>query len=291
MTDSIPHRFVRHRFVRTGFALLLALVAVSVGAAPAAAAADVGYVRLAHLSPDTPEVDVYLSKVDDKAFKEQVFKHVGYGVMSKYMALPAGTYKVAMRKQGEPASTTPVLTTQVTVQPGGAYTVAGVGRFAQLGLDVFTDDLSRASDGRAKVRIIQASVAKPVLDVAVANGATIATDVAFASTTEYRAVNPGTWTLELTPNGSNRSTTVNCQLMGGSVYSLLILDSDNGLVVELRADARGAANVPDGGVETGAGGGGLSPTSPLVLIGAGLLVVVGLLALGLRARRFATRRT
>ena len=157
MTDSIPHRIVRHRFVRTGFALLLALVAVSVGAAPAAAAVDVGYVRLAHLSPDTPEVDVYLSKVDDKSFKEQVFKHVGYGVMSKYMALPAGTYKVAMRKQGDPASTAPVLTTQVTVQPGGAYTVAGVGKFAQLGLDVFTDDLSRASARNSTTRPLSLS--------------------------------------------------------------------------------------------------------------------------------------
>jgi hypothetical protein len=290
MNGSIPHRFVR-----TALALLLtgatSLVALALMAAPAGAApAPVGYVRLAHLSPDTPEVDVYLSKVGDNAFKEQVFKHVGYGVMSKYLALPVGTYRVAMRKQGDPSSTPPVLTTQVTVQPNGAYTVAGVGKFAQLGLDVFTDDLSRASDGRAKVRIIQASVKAPVLDVAGADGTSIASDVAFASTTDYRAVDPGTWTLKLTPDGSSSTTTVNCVMAGGSVYSLLILDSDNGLVVELRADARGAGSVPDGGVETGAGG-GLSLTSPLVLVGLAMLVGLGLLALGLRARPLATRRT
>jgi hypothetical protein len=246
---------------------------------------------LAHLSPDTPEVDVYLSKADDKAFKEQVFKHVGYGVMSKYLPLPVGTYRVAMRKQGAPAGSAPVLTTEVTVQPNGAYTVAGVGKFAQLGLEVFTDDLSRPDGGLAKVRVIQASVKAPVLDVSGANGDAIASDVAFASTTDYREINEGTWTLKLTPNGSSRTTTVHCDLVGGNVYSLLILDGNNGLVVELRADARGGGSVPDGGVETGAGGGGLSPRSPLVLVGLGLLVGLGVLALGLRARRLAARRT
>ena len=56
-------------------ALAVALGTLLAAAATPAHAADgsVGYVRLAHLSPDTPEVDVYLSKPGDTAFKEQVF--------------------------------------------------------------------------------------------------------------------------------------------------------------------------------------------------------------------------
>src|SRR5262245_48073634 len=81
----------------------LAALITSFGATPAyAVEGPVGYVRLAHLSPDTPKVDVYLSKVGDASFKEQVFQHVGYGVMSKYLTLPVGTYAVAMRKEGDP---------------------------------------------------------------------------------------------------------------------------------------------------------------------------------------------
>ena len=61
-------------------------VAVLIGAAlalfsatPAAGDAAVGYVRLAHLSPDTPKVDVYLDKVGDSTFAEQVFHQLFAG--------------------------------------------------------------------------------------------------------------------------------------------------------------------------------------------------------------------
>src|SRR5262249_41372853 len=93
---------------------------------PASAASD-GYVRLAHLSPDTPAVDVYLDSVSGSV-PQKVFPSVGYGAFSSYLALPTGTYAVSMRLAGAKASTPPVLSTQVTVQAGDAYTVAGVGK-------------------------------------------------------------------------------------------------------------------------------------------------------------------
>src|SRR5690349_11666487 len=129
-----------------------------------AAAAGVGYVRLAHLSPDTPNVDVYLSAVGGSA-EPRVFPGVGYGVVSAYLTLPTGVYAVAMRTAGAPASSPPVLTTQVDVAAGGAYTVAGVGRHADLGLRVIDDDLTLPTGATAKVRIVQASIQAPVLDV------------------------------------------------------------------------------------------------------------------------------
>src|SRR5262247_1651830 len=96
-------------------ALLAAGLAPSiVEAAPAAAAGPVGYVRLAHLSPDTPDVDVYLSTVGSTA-APKVFPGVGYGVVSIYLTVPIGTYAVAMRAAGAPATDPPVLTTNVTV--------------------------------------------------------------------------------------------------------------------------------------------------------------------------------
>jgi hypothetical protein len=262
----------------------LAALITSLGAAPAyAVEGPVGFVRLAHLSPDTPKVDVYLSKVGDASFQEQVFEHVGYGVMSKYLTLPVGTYAVAMRKEGDPASTPPVLTTQVTVADGGAYTIAGVGRFAGLGLKVYEDDLDRPTDGTAKVRVIQASVAKPVLDVGLDNGTPVARSISFASTTPYQSVKSGSWTLQITPSGTAATTRLSCQLQGGSVYSLLILDSPSGLRLQLLADARGGAQVPDGGVATG--GGGMSTPYRLTVIGAGMLLLAGLVGLALRLRR------
>lgn len=268
-----------------GAAAAFAVVAtITLIASPAAAAGD-GYVRLAHLSPDTPAVDVYL-KSESGAVKDQTFPGVAYGAMSEYLRLPAGTYSVAMRKAGADPSTKPVLTLQVTVETGGAYTVAGVGRYADLGLRVLRDDLKLPDPGESKVRIIQASVRAPVLDVDVNNGPTIADGVQFATTTNYREVKPGTWTVKVQPSGGGESSTLPCTLGAGSVYSLLVLDAENGgLKTELHIDAGRQGTMPLGGVATG--GGGTQPESPMpmaLLIAAIAAVVTGGAVVAIRRR-------
>src|SRR5258705_7637060 len=73
---------ITRRLAGPAAAVLLGMALTPMLATPANAEAAVGYVRLAHLSPDTPKVDVYLAKVGDATFKEQKFEHVGYGVVS-----------------------------------------------------------------------------------------------------------------------------------------------------------------------------------------------------------------
>jgi hypothetical protein len=272
-------------------AAVLAIVAVPVLAGPGAAYAAPttrGYVRLAHLSPDTPEVDVYLNS-QSGGIPGQVFRGVGYGVMSGYQALPVGGYTVAMRRSGAPASEPAVLTTQVSVVAGRAYTVAGVGRYADLGLRVLTDDISLPAKNQAKVRIIQASVRAPVLDVSVRGGPTIAKNIAFASTTAYYLVAPGTWRLQVQTLAGGAITELAVQLSEGSVYSLLILDSARGgLEARLTTDASRRGAVPVGGVDTGAGGGRTS--SWLIPAGALLVAVAVTVAYGIVRRRLRAPR-
>ncbi len=272
---SAPARPLRRLWAA---AAALALAVVVLPATPATAAADTGYVRLAHLSPDTPEVDVYL-RSQTGALPEKTFPGVGYGALSDYLELPTGTYAVAMRKAGAPKSEAPVLTTEVSVEKGAAYTVAGVGRFADLGLRVLDDDLKLPPAGKTKVRIIQASVKAPVLDVAVQNGARIGENVQFASTTDYRQVNPGRWNVQVRPAGGAGASTLPCTLAAGSVYSLLILDKKaGGLEAQLHIDAGREGVVPAGGVDTGAGG--TAPADSRSRSGAVLVATVAALLAG-----------
>jgi hypothetical protein len=265
-----------------GLTVALLTAPMSLLTAAPAHAQSVGYVRLAHLSPDTPNVDVYLNS-QSGAVKEQIFKGVGYGIMTKYLSLPAGGYSVAMRPSGAPATQPPVLTTQVSVTTGAAYTVAGVGRYAELGLKVLQDDLSLPEGNKSKVRIVQASVRAPILGVAVDNGPSIADNVAFASTTAYQTVDPGNWKLLIRPAGNGPQTQVSTNLGAGSVYSLLILDNKgNGLKTELRIDAGRLGGVPDGGVQTG--GGGLANLQ-LAAIAAAVLVMLLAVGVLIRIRR------
>jgi hypothetical protein len=255
----------------------------------ATAAAPVGYVRLAHLSPDTPDVDVYLSTVGSSA-KPKVFPGVGYGVVSTYLTVPTGTYAVAMRGAGAPASDPPVLTTNVTVDAGRAYTVAGVGRHADLGLRVIADDLTPPSGGKSKVRIVQASVHAPVLSASISGGATIANDIAFATTTDYYDVTPGRWTLQVRGTNKGPSSNLSVHLQPGDVYSLLVLDTKSGgLKAQLRVDAASRGTMPNGGVPTGAGGTQHGLLTP-VLLGVTLVVLLGAAgATGHRIRRQRVR--
>lgn len=258
--------------------IVIAVAGLStLGAAPAQAA-TVGYVRLAHFSPDTPNVDVYLSS-QSGAIEEKEIKGVGYGALSQYLRLPVGGYTVAMRKSGDPKTVPPVLTTQVSVVTGSAQTVAGVGRYAELGLKVLQDDLSLPSGNKSKVRVIQASVQVPLLGVS-ANGGTVAENVAFATTTEYRQVDPGSLQVQIKPADGRPATSISANLANGSVYSLLILDSGNNtLKTELRKDASRQGGIPEGGIDTGGGGMATeSGTKTVWLIGAG--VALALIAAG-----------
>ena len=90
---------------------------------PSANAATEGLLRLAHLSPDTPSVDVYVDSVANPADK-LLLRGVSYGTISDYEQVPPGTYTVAMRASGAAASTPPVLSTTVEVADRSARTVA-----------------------------------------------------------------------------------------------------------------------------------------------------------------------
>jgi hypothetical protein len=288
MTTTRPAHRAFRRFAALAGATLLGAGVTAALATPASAEAGGGYVRLAHLSPDTPAVDVYVDDLAGKV-KSLEFDGVAYGVVSQYLAMPTGTYAVSMRKAGAPKAEKPVLTTQVAVADDKAYTVAGVGRFADLGLKIFDDDITAPADGQAKVRVVQASVKAPELDVAT-DSATIADNVKFATTTDYQEVPSGELQLKLQPTGG-QATTSTVKLDGGSTYTLLVLDGKTGLTTDLKQDSA-QGEVPTGAVETGAGG--TAPRGlpyPMILSGAAVLLAGAAAAGAVAVRRRGRQST
>ncbi|MFD0689369.1 DUF4397 domain-containing protein [Actinomadura fibrosa] len=249
---------------------------------PGNAAPDDGYVRLAHLSPDTPAVDVYLYTAGKKT-PRLVLRHVAYGALSPYQRLGSGSYTVAMRPADAAASTKPVLSTRVRVRGGGAYTVAGVGPYKGIRLDVL-DDSAQLPAGRAGLRIIAASLKQPEIGVT-ASGKRLARDLRLATATPYHVVPARSTPVRVTGRaGARASTTV--AMKAGSVHTVLVLDGAKGLrLVDLR-DAAQSPRTPRGGVDTGLGGLAAvpprhSPASPgWSLLWPGLAVLAGAAGLG-----------
>jgi hypothetical protein len=264
--------------------LVLAVPALAVGipmaASASTASAGTGWVRLAHLSPNTPAVDVYLYSFGDPS-AEQVLHHVGYGVVSSYEPLAAGEYTVAMRAAGASASAKPVLSASLAVAPGDAYTVAGLGPLSGLRLQVLKDQLT-TPPGKVLIRVIQASLKQHEVTVTL-DGKPAVTNLAFGAVSPYQAVSPATAAFHVA--GDTGATDPPITLAAGTVHTIVVLDGPTGLVLDNFLDAAGSGAVPAGAPATGFGGTAPRVPSPLpwlYLIGAGLLLAV---AGGLGVRR------
>jgi hypothetical protein len=267
---------------------LAAVAALAVLGLPAAAA-DGGLLRLAHLSPDTPAVDVYVDDVADPASRITL-PAVDYGAVSDYREVPPGTYAVSMRAAGADPAGPPVLSTTVEVRPGTARTVAGVGMFADLDLVILDDDLALPPAGSARVRVIAAAAGATTVDVGMPGGPPLASGLTFTHAGGYVDVPGGPTTLQITPAGGSPMQ-VPVTVDAGSVYSLLVLDRPGGgLAVKPVLDAASMPVVPAGGVEAGAGGTAAgAPVGPVALGVAGLAVLLLLATARARAPRRRAR--
>jgi Domain of unknown function (DUF4397) len=274
---------------RLASAVLAAAGAITAGllalTAPAASASSqVGWIQLAHLSPNTPAVDVYLYSFSDST-AQIVLKHVAYGTVSPFEQIAAGDYTVAMRLAGAPAKSKPVLSTAVDVAAGQAYTVAGMGPASGLRLQVIPDRLTTPA-GKALVRVIQASLAQDKVTVT-AGHSRLATGLRFASVTSYRTVDPGTWTV--TAAGASETATASITLAAGSIHTLVILDDPGKLTIDDLLEAAGSKVTPAGPAQTGFGGTAGRPGAtvrPWLVAGtAGLVLAFGGIALVSRRRK------
>jgi Domain of unknown function (DUF4397) len=265
-------------------ALLLGIPAAT--SAFASTATGTGWIRLAHLSPNTPAVDVYLYSFGNSN-AQIVLHHVAYGTVSPYESVAAGDYSVAMRAAGASATSQPVLSTSVTIKADHSYTVAGMGPESGLRLQVLDDELT-TPPGQARVRVIQASLKQQVVTVSFGS-AVLATSLKFADVSPYQTVAPGTETVTVSSSGGDVTSSVT--LLAGTVHTLVVLDGASGLEVVNLEDAAGSGQPPAGGAGTGFGGtephGPGSPAPWLAVIGAGsLLALTG----GLRLRRSGARQ-
>src|SRR5262249_38872570 len=204
-------------------------------AGTAANSSQAGWIRLPPLSPTTPPVDVYLySFGGQKAMI--VLRHVAYGTVSPYEKLASGEYTVAMRGAGAKASSPPVLSANVHVAPGAAYTVAGLGPAKGLRLAVLHDQLTTPR-GKSLVRVIQASLRDHTVTVT-AGRQVLARHLAFGNVTGYGPARPGDWMVHVSGAAGMASQSV--RLSAGTIHTPVGLGGTSGglMLRNLREAAR-----------------------------------------------------
>ena len=121
-------------------------------------------VRVAHASPDAPAVDIYANDT-------LLVPGLSLGQMTGHIALPAGTYTLAVRPAGSPVADAPVASSEVTLDPSTpAVTVAAVGEIGAgtLALQTFADQVAGIQPEQARLAVINA-VPGATVDVSVAD--------------------------------------------------------------------------------------------------------------------------
>lgn len=277
-------------------ALLLVLTGALTGAAGAATTpggagegsdGPTGWLRVGHLSPDTPKAQVRLTPF--AGGDPEVLTEASFGDLSDYERLPVGLYSVALLPVGE-ADAAPMLSRSVEVTEGSARTVVATGEGDDVRATVLDDDLTPPAAGQAKVRLVSAVNGADAVDASVVGGPDLATDLGSGSATGYAEVPAQEWAVTLQASGaSGPGTQSTVGVRAGGVYTLVALDAPDG-GLELRAVKDGAGStaatgaMPTGGVDAGGGGLAADAGHPAAsLLGVGALVLAA--AAGLTAVR------
>lgn len=266
-------------------------VASAAPAAPAPApapAADSGWVRFGHFAPAVEPVDLYIDG-------SPVATDVAYKGVSGYVVVSAGAHEFAVRPQGQPDAA-PVLDIAAGVPAGGAVTIGAVVTRDGLAAQVYDDDLTPPAAGQSLVRFIHAVPDQQPVDIAVANGATIAPAVSYPNATAYLPVDAGTYDIDVRTAGTSNVLLhiAGWSIAAGEQASVILIDGADGKldVVPLQ-DSAAVAVMPTGGVQTGFGG--MAPPAAAAhswteLITISILGAAALGAIGVQRRRTACRR-
>lgn len=214
-------------------------------------------VRVAHLSPDAPAVDVCLAPTGTSTWKGPLLASLGaadglsYSAITAYVALPVTSYDARIVVAGATDCTMPAVpdTTGIALAPSIRATVAAIGDLDRSGvaahdpgfrLKVYGDDDSVAGD-KGKLRFIHASPGTPAVDVGLGTGTgftKVFADVAFSNVATNSPMN-GNGYLETSPfsssvtarvagSASDALTVPHVQLAEGSIVTAFAIGGKTG---------------------------------------------------------------
>jgi hypothetical protein len=256
---------------RKSWMLIVAGALLALLAAPAAfAQSGTAKVRVVHASPDAPAVDVIVNG-------QRALTNVPFFTASDYLDLPAGSYDIQVVPTG--ASEPVVIDAQdVSIAAGMAYTIAATGELANISATVLSDNLAAPEAGKAHVRVIHFSPDAPAVDIRVAGGPALLSNLAFPNASAYTPVDAGTYDLEVTPAGSTDVVLPinDVALEAGRIYDVFAVGELANLRVEpvVTTPAAAAAPAAPAALPTTSGSElpvGLIALAAAALVGAGIV--------------------
>jgi hypothetical protein len=272
----------------TAAALLIgALAPLPASAAATTPGPGVGWIRVGHLSPKVPPVDIYFAPFGQA--EKVVIRKAGYGAVTPYSSLDPGKYTLSMRPADAAASTPPALSATIDVAERNAYSllVFANGPDGTLHGQLVTDDLTAPGPGQGRVRVVEGSAAIAPVSVDGPQGMSIAKDAAYGMTSNYVEVPQGRWPLQL--SGGSVKSTADVDVKAGTSTTLLVTEDGGALKANAISDGASLPDPPKFGVETGGGGTAQSSGTPFWPAASVVALLAALAAWPVLRRRRAAR--
>ncbi|WP_299822720.1 DUF4397 domain-containing protein [uncultured Pontibacter sp.] len=171
-------------------------------------------VLVVHASPDAPAVDLY---VDDVKANMTALNYPGN---TGYMDVESGSRNIKVTPAGATTSNA-VINADLRLDENQAYSVFAINTLSNIEALVLEDNLTEPASGKAHVRFVHLSPDAPNVDIAVANGPVLFSDIAFKENTAFTPVDAGTYTLEVRAAGTTPAVlSTQVQLANGGIYTI-----------------------------------------------------------------------
>lgn len=169
-----------------------------------------GYVniRVAHFSPDTPNVDVYVNG-------EVAIADLAFPTVTDFMTLPAGSYEIAVAPAGTSLEEAAIGPATFDLPADAYLTVAAIGSLeaGTLAPAIIPADFSEIAEGNARVLVFHGIEDAPAVDV-LANGSVLIPALAFPGSEGDNdgifelEVPAGTYDLAVVPSGATEPVVI-----------------------------------------------------------------------------------
>jgi hypothetical protein len=197
-------------------------------------------VRVLHLSPDAPAVDVF---VDDGA--DAAITGLAFGAGTPYVTLPEGQRRFRISPTGTAASDA-VIDVAPTLEAGASYSAVAIGRVAAIQPLLLADDTSGLASDKIRVQVVHAASAVGQVDIWNLTGGTaspLLENVDFAAHAVLPDLPAGAYRVGVDVNDdATPDVTFSLPNLPGGVFVNLYAVSDAANNVTLRAQ------LPDGTV-------------------------------------------
>ncbi|SHK40311.1 DUF4397 domain-containing protein [Desulforamulus aeronauticus] len=172
-------------------------------------------IRILNASPDAPAVDVLANDM-------LLAQNLSYRNFTDYLEVAPGTYNVRVYPAGN--RTNPFTTADITIPPQTIATLALVGRLQDLALQLIPDPKESIPPGQLKLRFAHLSPFTANVDV-ILNNFRLFNNVGYREVTDYLAIDPGTYTLQLKLASSDEVmlTVPNQNLTAGKFFTAYLV--------------------------------------------------------------------